>query len=80
MQVDEFKVSKTRPSLVFNMFLTCSHVLPRVVPPFLIEQFRVTIQSMFTISLLASSQSGDKDSVLYISHPKLLADKTPVTK
>ena len=47
--VIKFPFFKIKPCLGLIVFFTCSHVLPSVVPLFLIEQLRVTLESGFTV-------------------------------
>ena len=49
IRVVEFACFKIRPYLGLIVLFTCSHVLPSVVPLFLIEQLRITLESGFTV-------------------------------
>ena len=55
--------------------------MPSVVPLFLTEQLRVTLESGFTVIWLEYWQSRDEEQgAALISQPRLLADEASATK
>ena len=49
IRVVEFPCCKTRRAFEVGISFTCFHVFPSVVPPFLIEQLRVMLESGLTV-------------------------------